>query len=202
MGPSIATPVGPLNMRASGAAQGVAVEAGVVFWKRWFGRDDRGGAYAPLYAAIVAAARDPRWYRAGGVADTLDGRFDMVSGVLALVLIRLQAAGDMGREPAARVTELFVDDMDGQLRQQGIGDIVVGKHVGRMMAALGGRIAAYREGLAPGGDLAGALDRNVHRDPAAPDATRTALEEDVRALGERIRSTPLDALLAGRWAAA
>ncbi|WP_419826989.1 ubiquinol-cytochrome C chaperone family protein [Sphingomonas sp.] len=168
-------------------------------WRRWFGREDRVSAYAPLYAAIVAAARDPRWYRAGGVADTLDGRFDMVSGVLALVLIRLEAAGDDGREPAARVTELFVDDMDGQLRQQGIGDIVVGKHVGRMMAALGGRIAAYRDGLAPGGDLAGALDRNVHRGPGATDAARETLEGGVRALGGQIMATPLDVLLAGRW---
>jgi cytochrome b pre-mRNA-processing protein 3 len=171
-------------------------------WKRWFGRDDRARAYAPLYAAIVAAARDPRWYVAGGVADTLDGRFDMVSGVLALVLTRLDGAGDAGREPAARVTELFVDDMDGQLRQQGIGDVVVGKHVGRMMAALGGRIAAYRDGLAPGGDLAGALERNVHRDPAAPTSAAAALERDVRALGHRIDATPIDALIAGRWATA
>jgi cytochrome b pre-mRNA-processing protein 3 len=192
-----------LNMRRDGGAQGgvAETEIGVGVWRRLFGRRARDGALAPLYAAIVAIARAPRWYATAGVADTLDGRFDMVAGVLALVLMRLEAAGDAGREPAARLAELFVDDMDGQLRQQGIGDIVVGRHIGRMMAALGGRIAAWREGLAPGGDLAGALARNVHRDPAAPAAAQAVLETDMRALASRLLALPLDDVLAGRIAA-
>ena len=36
--------------------------------------------------------------------------------------------------------------MDASLRQIGIGDYVVGKHVGRMMGALGGRLAALPRG--------------------------------------------------------
>ncbi len=48
------------------------------------------------------------------------------------------------------LTEIFIDDMDATLRQIGIGDYVVGKHVGRMMSALGGRLAAFR--AARGGD--------------------------------------------------
>ena len=109
------------------------------FWKRWLG----GGAAAqpdPLYAAIVAQARAPDWYVAGAVPDTIDGRFDMVATVLALVLLRLEAE-PAGLAASARLTEQFVTDMDGQLREIGIGDVVVGKHMGRMMGALGGRLA-------------------------------------------------------------
>jgi cytochrome b pre-mRNA-processing protein 3 len=106
------------------------------------------------------------------VPDTLDGRFDMIAGVLTLVLLRLEreTAPDFKQE-SVWLTELFVDDMDGQLRQIGIGDMIVGKHIGRMMSALGGRLTAYRAAFAPGGDLDGALARNLYRgDPPAPEA--------------------------------
>ena len=118
--------------------------------------------------------------------DTFDGRFDMVSSVLALVLLRLEALGEPARGPSARVTELFVTDMDGQLRQRGIGDLVVGKHIGRMMGQLGGRLAAYRDGLAPGGDLAGAIDRNIYRGAdGAGVGARAMSSTGLRALGAR-----------------
>ena len=101
-------------------------------------------AYRPLYDSVVAAVRDPAWYVEGEVPDTVDGRFDMIAAVLALVMLRMESEPS-GGEPAARLAERFVDDMDGQLRQIGIGDYVVGKHIGRMMSALGGRLGAFRD---------------------------------------------------------
>jgi cytochrome b pre-mRNA-processing protein 3 len=166
-------------------------------FKRLLGGRRDAAALAPLYAAIVRTAREPHWYVEGQVPDTLDGRFDMVSTALSLVLLRLEALGDPAREPSARLTELFVSDMDGQLRQHGIGDLVVGKHVGRMMGQLGGRLAAYREGLADGGDLAGAIERNVHRGAVVTDAARAHVETRLRALSAALSSRDLSTLLAG-----
>ena len=130
--------------------------------KKLFARDEGRAALAPLYAALVAEARNPAWYLDGKVADTIDGRFEMVSALTALAILRLDAEGDGGKLPSVMLTETFVDDMDGQLRQEGVGDIVVGKHIGKMMAALGGRIEAYGAGL-NGGDLEAALVRNLYR---------------------------------------
>ena len=152
--------------------------------------------YIPLYNAVVREARQRFWYAEGGAPDTLDGRFDMVAAVMALVLIRMEAEGQAGLEPAARLTELFVDDMDGQLRQQGVGDIVVGKHVGRMMSALGGRITAYREGLA-GGDMEAALIRNLWRGEA-PAGGAGIVAAGMRALADRLAARTLPELLEGR----
>ncbi len=162
-----------------------------------FRRTPREPALAPLYGAIVAAGRSPDWYRHGGVPDTLDGRFDMIAAVLALVLLRIEAEGEAARAPSATLTERFVDDMDGQLRQIGIGDIVVGKHMGKMMAALGGRLGAYRDGLA-GGDLTAALARNLYRGADVDPAAMTFSETRLRQLAERLAATPIDALLAGQ----
>lgn len=123
---------------------------------------------------MVARARQPHWYVEGAVPDTVDGRFDTIAAVLAFVMLRLEETPE-GAAPSAMLAERFVDDMDGQLRQLGIGDIVVGKHIGKMMAMLGGRLGAYRDGLAgPEGEKGGidaALVRNLYRgDAPAPQA--------------------------------
>ncbi len=166
------------------------------FLKRLFARDEGRDALSPLYRAVIAEARTPDWYQKGNVADTMDGRFEMVAAVTALTLLRLDAEGEPGRVPAVMLTEIFVDDMDGQLRQEGIGDIVVGKHIGKMMASLGGRMDAYRAGL-DGGDLEAALIRNLYRteDPGKKPLAFTAAR--LRDLWARLCATPLDALLAG-----
>ncbi len=160
---------------------------------RLFGRDEPREALG-LYNAVVARARQPHWYLDGGVADDVDGRFDTIAAVLSMVLLRLEDEGQPAAALNASLAECFVDDMDGQLRQIGIGDIMVGKHIGRMMGMLGGRLGAYREGLAHG-SLAEPLVRNLYRGKApAPaaiahvDAALTGFRADLNGVGlDRLR---------------
>ena len=162
--------------------------------QRLFGRPDRGTAPA-LYQAVVARGREPHWYDQGAVPDTIDGRFDMIAAVLSLVLIRLETDPE-GVSHGAVLTEVFIDDMDGQLRQIGIGDIVVGKHIGKMMAMLGGRIGAYREGIAAG-DLKPALIRNLYRGEAPVPEALAHVERAMFALRESLAGANLESLIAG-----
>ena len=156
-----------------------------------------------LYAAIVAEARRPQWYLAGEVPDTIDGRFDMVALVLSLVLLRLETeAGPDIDHPAAHLnaelTERFISDMDGNLRQDGIGDQNVGKHIGRMVAALGGRIGAYREARGDDAALAEALRRNLWRGGAVPEEALAFVVREARRLSGRLDATPFATIAAGR----
>lgn len=166
--------------------------------QRIFGERKERAALDPLYRAIVAAGRDPFWYVEGRVPDTLDGRFDMVAAITAIVLLRLEAEGPAAQSGAVLLTEIFVDDMDGTLRQIGIGDYVVSKHVGRMMGALGGRLGAFRAANESGSGYAEAVRRNIfHEAPPSEDAVATVsvrLARFAAALGE----TGRDDLLAGR----
>ncbi len=146
------------------------------FLQHWFGksRPDYKAALLPLYNAAVAKAREPHWYVEGGVPDSIDGRFEMVTAILALVQIRLETQADQAQN-LVYLTEIFVDDMDGQLRQIGIGDMIVGKHIGKIMAALGGRIGAYRDSMNDTAAFNLALVRNLYRgeEPTAEQLAHT-----------------------------
>lgn len=150
-----------------------------------------------LYASAVAEARRPHWYLAGQVADTIDGRFDMVALVLSLVLIRLEE--DDQAQLCADLTERFISDMDGSLRQDGIGDQVVGKHVGRMVAALGGRLGAYRDNRGDDAGFADALRRNLWRGEPVSDAAVGFVVAETRRVAGRLDATPLVDLVAGKF---
>ena len=157
-----------------------------------------------LYAGVVAEARQPGWYVEGGVPDTLDGRFDMVVLVLSMLLLRLEeVTGGNPRHPAAQLSadlaDRFLTDMEGNLRQDGIGDQVVPKHLGQMMAALGGRLGAYRAARGDNEAMADALQRNLLRGGIVSDAALLWLGNATRALSERLSATSFARLAAGEW---
>lgn len=162
------------------------------FWTRLLGTQDRDDA-AALYGAVVAEARRPEWYATYAVPDTIDGRFDMVALVLSLVLLRLEREGAAHDE--VRLTECFIADMDGQIREIGFGDLGVGKQVGKIMSLLGGRLGAYRTAVD-----ATTLERSLWRGHPPDAATVEAALRRVGQLRDRIEAAPRDALMAGRWA--
>ena len=165
------------------------------FLSRIFGERRQRGRLQPLYSAIVSEARQPDWYRAGQVPDTIDGRFDMISAILSLILLRLEREGKGTRDDSVVLTEIFISDMDGSLRQMGIGDLIVGKHVGRMMSALGGRLAAFRE--AGTGALDEPVIRNIfHETPPSSEAV-SFVAGRLGALRDALAGTPSDRILAG-----
>jgi cytochrome b pre-mRNA-processing protein 3 len=157
------------------------------FFDRLFGKRD--DDLAALYAAVVDEARQPHWYAQYGVPDSVDGRFDMVSLVLSLVLLRLERAARDAE--SVRLTERFIDDMDGQIRESGFGDLGVGKQVGGIMAVLGGRLGTYRAVI----DVE-TLGRTLWRGQV-PENASAALARII-ALRETIDAVPLERLLAGQ----
>ena len=145
------------------------------FFDRLFGRRDANEAVRPLYNAVIARGRETHWYVDGGVPDTIDGRFDMLAALMAILLIRLEAEPDEEtRLQSVLLTELFVEDMDESLHQIGVGDYVVGKHIGKMMSALGGRLGAFRQ-AAQDRDFSAPVRRNIFHDAAPSDAVVDAV---------------------------
>jgi len=152
----------------------------------------------PLYTALVAEARRPAWYLEGGVADTLDGRFAVLASLVALAILRLED----GRESAVRgsvaLTESFISDMDGQMREQGFGDPSIGKQVRSMVGALASRVDRWRHARGGEVDWADAVRFSIYRDvsPAAETAA-TYSAEALRRFDEGMSGASDEALLKG-----
>ncbi|HEY1474864.1 MAG TPA: ubiquinol-cytochrome C chaperone family protein [Pseudolabrys sp.] len=154
-----------------------------------FRRGPRGrDTISTLYGMIVAQARLPCFYRDYGVADTVNGRFDLIVLHLALVLDRL------AQDPALQslgqgIFDRFCQDMDHNLREMGVGDLTVPKQMRRMGEAFYGRSQAYRAAWAAmdDGPLAQALERNIYggSPPATAAAPRLAayVRDALRELG-------------------
>jgi len=130
---------------------------------RPFRRNANADSIAALYGAIVAQARSPTFYNEFGVADTVEGRFDLIVLHLVLVLRRLSGAGQRGADFGQRLFDAFCRDLDGNLREMGVGDLAIPKRMRRFGEAFYGRQAAYVAALAADDpqDFEKALARNI-----------------------------------------
>ena len=155
-------------------------------------------AMMPLYNALVAVGRDPAWYRDGQVPDTMDGRFDMIAAIIALALVRLEREpGEKAKKDVVVLTEIFIADMDQSLREVGIGEYVVGKHVGRMVGALGGRLGAFRQATEDGG-FEPPVRRNIFHDAPPSDEASAFVAERLGHYWQALQTLTLDDFIAGR----
>ena len=176
------------------ARRGPAVNLGAL--KRLIFRPQPSDASRALYRAAVEAARRPAVMLALGVPDTLDGRFELVTLHAALLLRRVQRApalAGLGQE----LVDLFVADMDRNLREMGVGDLSVGRKVKRMASAFYGRLDAYSDGLDRGGDLAAAAERNLYGTLEAAPGQPERAAAYIRAVEAALATQEDDRLAAG-----
>ena len=107
---------------------------------------------AALFAAVTRIARRPHWYVEGQVQDTVDGRFTVLATVAALVLVRLEREGARGDAASVALTERFIEVMESEHRELGLGDPTLGKTVRRLVGSLARRTDRWRNGVADQSD--------------------------------------------------
>ena len=154
-----------------------------------------------LYESAVERARQPVFYSAFEVPDSIDGRFEMIALHVFLQLRRLKEVEGAGaRDLAQRLYDLMFDDMDRSLREMGVGDLGVGKRVKRMAQALAGRVEAYDAGLAASDEtLEGALKRNLYgTHDAVSQTSLAAMVAYLRGQSEHLARQDDAAALSGR----
>lgn len=154
------------------------------------------------YGLIVEAARRPYPFTHLGVADDVEGRFELLSLHMVLVLRRIKAEGGAGKPFAQKLFDVFFRNMDDQLREMGVGDLTVGKKIRKLAEAFYGRTGAYDAALNAGDvdALTSALARNVYGAPdAPPDGARRMAEYAIRA-GDALQALTADQVYAGDFA--
>lgn len=127
-------------------------------------------AASGLYQSARTQSRDPVLYETRGVADTMDGRFDSLSLHVALLMGRLRRLGPEGVALSQAVFDCMFKDIDQTLRETGVGDLGVPKHMKKMMKAFNGRAYAYCAALEAqdSAALETALARNLYRADRVP----------------------------------
>jgi cytochrome b pre-mRNA-processing protein 3 len=160
-----------------------------------------------LYEAAVIQARTPAFYADHAVPDTVDGRFDMIVLHVWLVLRHFKSAPEALQSRRDKLCQALFDhmitDFDRNIRQIGISDVRVGKHMKAMAKAFYGRIAAYDDAV-EADSLAAALERNIF---GKPDVDRGILEREagflalyVQKQADFLATQPFEALLDGKIA--
>jgi len=139
---------------------------------------------ARLYDCLVSRAREPLFFEDFGVADSLDGRFDLLVLHAWLVLKELKDSA-----AAQALTDTIFTGFDEALREQGAGDMGIGHRLKAMANAFYGRIAAY-EAAQNEQELAGALAKNLWRGGEADARAHTLAMYALRARQSLARSLP------------
>jgi len=170
--------------------------------KTLFGRRRRCEEAAhDLYAALVAQARRIEFYTRLQVADSIDGRFDMVVLNAFLVLRRLGGEDGEAKDLAQALFDLMFADFDQCLREMGVTDMGMSPKIKKMAKAFYGRVAAYEMAFATDGQgLAEALGRNLYRCHETAEGVQEAMAAYMLAQFESLKTQATADLLAGKVA--
>ena len=164
-----------------------------MFFKRRRERRHWDGIAHQLYARMVEQARLPYFYLEMNVADTLEGRFDLLA-LHAGLLVRRLGTCDLTQA----LVDLIFADMDVNLREAGVSDISLGRKVRKLAEAFYGRLQVYGDALDANdtSSLEQALCRNLYRRHNEPKAAAMALY--TVALAAQLADNPTEALIEGK----
>ena len=156
-----------------------------------------------LYAAVVDRARRTVLYEDFGAPDTIEGRFELYTLHVVLLLDRLRGQGQQAAETAQALFDAYVTALDDALREMGVGDLLVGKKMRKLGEAFYGRVKSYEaafEALPQDAALEALIGRTVYAGADAGLAPRLA--GYVQAERSGLAAGPLAPLLKGQvtWA--
>ena len=152
------------------------------------------------YIALLRASRNPFFFTALKVPDTLDGRFELIALHMFLVQHRLLMQG--GLAPFAQfLSEAFFNDMDNSLREMGVADTGVSKRIKKMGKAYHGCLQAYGTSIGNATALRAALARNVYGTVVEGDVdSLNRLGTYVEMMVKNLAEVPTETITSARYA--
>ena len=149
------------------------------------------------FARIVAEAREPHWYVAGGVPDTVDGRFRVLAALTGLVIARVEES-EQGVEVSAALTERFIDAMEAEHREFGLGDPALGRTVRKLVGSLARRAALWKTVAAGTAKWDDTTIENLYPDQGSGPQTVHSTDT-FQKLWTTLEGSTLEEIAEGRW---
>jgi cytochrome b pre-mRNA-processing protein 3 len=151
-----------------------------------------------LHAAASAQARSEALYAVMGAPDTVEGRFELLTLHVILLVDRLKGQSGVAAQVRQTLFDAYISNLDGALREMGVGDLAVGKRMRKLGEAFYGRAQAYDDAFAALPDpsqLEALLRRTVFAGSTDADAADlTAYATDCR---QGLAAQDVAALLSG-----
>lgn len=149
-----------------------------------------------LYASAVAQARRPEFYAQMGAPDTLEGRFELYTLHVVLLVLRLKGQGADPSAAAQALFDAYIQSLDIALRELGVGDLSVGKKMKKLARAFYGRVRAHDTAPATPGEMEDLIRRTIYE--GAPDVDPEPLVRYALATRQALAEQPLERLLIGK----
>ena len=156
-----------------------------------------------LYAAAAGQARKPDFYAVGGVADTREGRFELYTLHVILLVERLKGETGLAAEARQTLFDRYIQGLDDAFRELGVGDTAVAKRVKALGQAFYGRLKAFEAAVASP-DVAALTDLLTRTVLEGRSDTAAKLTAYVTTARDALSRQSVPALLAGDviWEAA
>lgn len=150
-----------------------------------------------LLAAVTQVARQAAFFGEGRVADTLEGRLELMTLHASLAFMRLRAEAG-----AAPMAQAFADQLfrqfDSGLREAGVGDLAVPKRMHKIAGRFYARLKSYSDALEAGDPAAleASLARNLlGAEPAEREAAFAGPLAGYAAAAQRMQAAqPVEAM--------
>ena len=157
-----------------------------------------------LHAAAAAQARAEALYARMAAPDTVEGRFELLTLHVILLIDRLRRGPAEALAVRQILFDVYVSNLDGALREMGVGDLSIGKRMRKLGEAFYGRARACETAFAALPNtlpLEELLRRTVFA--GATGAGPAPLADYLRRCRAALAAGDLAALLAGHpcWAA-
>ena len=155
-----------------------------------------------LYEVAIRQARQPAFYTDLKAPDTVEGRFELYTLHVVLLLHRLRGHSAQTDLVAQALFDTYLQALDHALREMGVGDLSVGKKMRKLGSAFYGRAKSFEEALAQSDavDLGALVGRTIYDGVNAPstEALVSYIQRSVAVLAE----TPLEDVMAAHpnWA--
>jgi cytochrome b pre-mRNA-processing protein 3 len=148
-----------------------------------------------LYTKAAAQARRPPLYTAMRTPDTREGRFELYTLHVILLIERLRGQGEAAAETSQATFDAYLRGLDDAFRELGVGDMAVPKRMKKLGQAFYGRLRSYDEALAALPSRK-ALEALIGR-TVGEEADAAALADYLLAARDHLAAQPLDQLLSG-----
>ncbi|MGI9399620.1 MAG: ubiquinol-cytochrome C chaperone family protein [Rhizobiaceae bacterium] len=192
--------IGALTPPASGLSPPISYIACGMF-RKLFPSRSKNSVPLDLYGSVVAQSRLPAFYRELQIADTVAGRYDMLSLHQFLLSQMLANTDDERAKPLNQeVFDAFTDNIDDALRQLGVGDTSVPKRKKRLVSRFYGHIEALTPALERGDADLLLSEINSRFYDGVRDESADALSRYIMAAYEMLGKTPYDNILIGELA--